>query len=46
MISGTTELLAIVGSPIAQVKSPQNFNAWFARHGKDASMIPIDLERE
>ncbi|MBU9561071.1 shikimate dehydrogenase [Burkholderia multivorans] len=46
MISGTTELLAIVGSPIAQVKSPQNFNAWFARHGEDASMIPIDLERE
>lgn len=46
MISGTTELLAIVGSPIAQVKSPQNFNAWFARHGKNASMIPIDLERE
>ena len=44
MISGTTELLAIVGSPIAQVKSPQNFNAWFERHGKDASMIPIDLD--
>jgi shikimate dehydrogenase len=44
MISGTTELLAIVGSPIAQVKSPHNFNVWFERHGKDASMIPIDLE--
>jgi shikimate dehydrogenase len=44
MISGTTELLAIVGSPIAQVKSPQNFNVWFERHGMDASMIPIDLE--
>jgi shikimate dehydrogenase len=44
MISGTTELLAIVGSPIAQVKSPHNFNAWFERHGKDASMIPIDLD--
>jgi shikimate dehydrogenase len=44
MISGTTELLAIVGSPIAQVKSPHNFNVWFEQHGKDASMIPIDLE--
>ncbi|WP_305954790.1 shikimate dehydrogenase [Burkholderia sp. SRS-W-2-2016] len=46
MISGTTELLAIVGSPIAQVKSPENFNAWFARHNKNASMIPIDLDRD
>lgn len=46
MISGTTELLAIVGSPIAQVKSPQNFNAWFERHGTNASMIPIDLDGE
>jgi shikimate dehydrogenase len=44
MISGSTELLAIVGSPIAQVKSPHNFNAWFERHGKDASMIPVDLD--
>ncbi|WP_186190292.1 shikimate dehydrogenase family protein [Burkholderia gladioli] len=44
MIRGTTELVAIVGSPIAQVKSPQNFNGWFERHGKDASMIPIDLD--
>ncbi len=43
MILGTTELVAIVGSPIAQVKSPQNFNDWFARQGRDASMIPIDL---
>ncbi|SMG11946.1 shikimate dehydrogenase [Paraburkholderia susongensis] len=46
MISGTTELLAIVGSPISQVKSPENFNAWFARHNKNASMIPIDLQRD
>jgi shikimate dehydrogenase len=46
MISGTTELLAIVGSPISQVKSPENFNAWFARHHKNASMIPIDLDRD
>ncbi|WP_027211351.1 shikimate dehydrogenase family protein [Burkholderia sp. WSM2232] len=45
MISGTTELLAIVGSPVAQVKSPHNFNSWFERHGKDASMIPVDLDR-
>lgn len=44
MISGTTELLAIVGSPIEQVKSPYNFNTWFERQGKDASMIPVDLD--
>lgn len=26
MIRGSTELVAIVGTPIAQVKSPENFN--------------------
>lgn len=45
MIRGTTELVAIVGTPIAQVKSPDNFNAWFAQHGLDRAMLAIDLEQ-
>ncbi|MFJ4345471.1 shikimate dehydrogenase family protein [Pseudomonas sp. NPDC089401] len=44
MIRGSTELVAIVGSPIAQVKSPENFNTWFANHGHDLAMLPIDLQ--
>lgn len=44
MIRGSTELVAIVGSPIAQVKSPENFNTWFAANGRDLAMIAIDLQ--
>ncbi|AYC32474.1 shikimate dehydrogenase [Pseudomonas cavernae] len=44
MIRGSTELVAIVGSPIAQVKSPENFNTWFANHGQNLAMIAIDLQ--
>ncbi|WP_060512072.1 shikimate dehydrogenase [Pseudomonas sp. NBRC 111124] len=44
MIRGSTELVAIVGSPIAQVKSPENFNTWFANNACDLAMIPIDLQ--
>lgn len=44
MIRGSTELVGIVGSPIAQVKSPENFNAWFAEHGRDLAMLAIDMQ--
>lgn len=43
MIQGSTELVAIVGSPIAQVKSPENFNRWFIEHQHNVAMLPIDL---
>lgn len=43
MIRGSTELVAIVGSPISQVKSPENFNSWFHANDKDMAMLPIDL---
>ena len=44
MIQGSTELVAIVGSPIAQVKSPENFNRWFAEHERNVAMLAIDLQ--
>ncbi|NWC79911.1 shikimate dehydrogenase [Pseudomonas putida] len=44
MIKGSTALVAIVGSPIAQVKSPENFNTWFSNNGLDLAMLPIDLQ--
>ena len=43
MIQGSTELVAIVGSPVAQVKSPENFNRWFADHQQNVAMLAIDL---
>ena len=43
MIQGSTELVAIVGSPIAQVKSPDNFNRYFAEQHMDSVMIPVDI---
>lgn len=46
MIGGATKLVAIVGSPITQVKSPANFNAWFEANNLDLAMIPIDLSAD
>lgn len=42
MITGTTRLYAIVGDPIGKVRSPETFNAGFAKHGIDAVMVPIE----
>ena len=46
MIGGDTELVAIVGSPISQVKSPKNFNAWFAKNELNLAMIAIDMREQ
>jgi shikimate dehydrogenase len=46
MISGTTEIVVIVGEPIRQVKSPQNFNCWFESRSQDTAMIAMDLASE
>lgn len=43
MMHSTTRLVAIIGTPIAQVKSPENFNRHFEVEGIDRAMIPIDL---
>jgi shikimate dehydrogenase len=43
MIQGSTELVAIVGSPVAQVKSPENFNRWFIDHQQNVAMLAIDM---
>lgn len=46
MIKGTTRIVAIIGSPVAQVKSPENFNAAFAEAGADVAMIAMDVKPE
>ena len=40
-ISGATRLYAILGDPIAQVKSPELFSNLFAASGFDAVMVPV-----
>ncbi len=42
MISGATRLYAILGDPIAKVRSPEAFNRAFERHGIDAVMVPVE----
>jgi len=42
-VSGATRLYAIVGDPIAQVRSPEVFTARFATMGVDAVLIPVHV---
>lgn len=46
MLHGSTELVAIVGSPITQVKSPENFNRWFQANALNLAMLPIDIRED
>ena len=40
-LTGATRVFAILGDPIAQVKSPEVFSAMFASAGIDAVMVPV-----
>jgi shikimate dehydrogenase len=42
-ISGTTRIFPVIGWPVEQVKAPALFNAYFARHGIDARVIPFKI---
>jgi len=45
-ITGATRLYAIVGDPIAQVRSPETFSARFAEAGIDAVLVPWHVPHE
>ncbi len=45
-LTGATRLVGMVGNPIRQAKSPENFNPLFARHGIDAVMVPMEIESD
>ncbi|CAN7579934.1 shikimate dehydrogenase [Caballeronia sp. LjRoot34] len=45
-IDGETQVVAILGDPIAQAKSPELFNALFARHGINAVLVPFHVAPE
>ena len=42
-ITGATRLYAIIGDPIAQVRSPEVFTQRFAEQGVDAVMVPVHV---
>lgn len=43
MISGRTEVLAILGDPIEQVRTPELVNAEIDRRGLDAVLVPLHV---
>ncbi|HEU5018538.1 MAG TPA: shikimate dehydrogenase [Pseudolabrys sp.] len=46
MITGTTRLFAIIGDPVAHVRTPMAFNDYFAARGIDAICVPIHIGRD
>jgi shikimate dehydrogenase len=43
-LDGETTLYAIVGDPIAAVRSPQYFNGYFVRRGVNAVLLPCHVD--
>lgn len=43
ILTGTSRFYAIIGHPIAQVRSPTIFNGYIAEHDIDAAMIAMDI---
>ena len=46
MITGTTRLYAIIGDPIAHVRTPMAFNDYFSARYIDAVCLPIHIGRD
>jgi len=45
-VTGSTRLYAIIGDPIAQVRSPETINARFASAGVDALLFPAHVTED
>lgn len=46
MLTEPTRIFGIIGTPVAQVRSPEVFNDRFQRAGLDAVMVPLWVERD
>ncbi|TBF94891.1 shikimate dehydrogenase [Rhizobium leguminosarum] len=46
LVTGKTIVIPLVGHPVEQVKSPGPINNWFAEHGVDAVIVPMDIRPE
>jgi shikimate dehydrogenase len=44
--TGTTRFYTMIGTPVIQVKSPLNYNRYFAKNEIDAVMIAMDVPAE
>ncbi len=45
-VTGKTLIVPLIGHPVAQVKTPGAMNRWFAEHGVDAVVVPMDIRPE
>ena len=43
LVTGTTAVVAIIGNPIVQVKSPGAMNQYFADHGQNSVLVPMEI---
>ena len=43
LVTGQTRVVFMIGSPITQARAPYLFNAYFAEHGVDRIMVPVDI---
>ena len=43
IIRGTTLLVPVLGSPVAQVKAPMLYNALFSTTGVDVAVVPVEV---
>jgi shikimate dehydrogenase len=46
MITGTTDLYAIIGDPVAHVRTPMAFNDYFAARNVDAVCVAVHILRD
>lgn len=44
-ITGRTRLYAILGDPVAPVRTPERLNALFAERGVDAVLVPVQIPK-
>lgn len=42
-LTAATRIVFMIGTPIAQARSPHLFNGWFAERGLDCAMVPLDV---
>jgi len=43
LVTGTTEIVGIIGTPIVQVKSPGVINRYFQEHGLNRVLVPMNI---
>ena len=43
IVTGTTAVVAIIGNPIVQVKSPGAMNQYFADRGQNSVLVPMEI---